>query len=487
MLGVAIALWFSRMPLQLMPDLFPHEAVATVNWPVLGFSVAIGVVAGIAFGLAPALRFSRPDIVQIIQAHGRSQMSPRGSSLPLLVGAQTILTCILLNAAFMALAGFRHITTMDLGHDPHHVGFIGLPLKIDPTKNQQAYADHIEALADTVATVPGVVSVGVSSTGIPPSQPFGGLGSPAPFEFLGEKPQETTRALIQLVSPGFFETMKIPLLRGRLWSNDENRKGDFVAVVNESFVNRYMKGKGVLGAQVRSEALKNDGGPANITSPSSGEWRQIIGVVADARNDGLERPVAPAIYVPYSAFMWNDAQIFFRSTGAPTSIDRSLRRALHGMDAEQRIGGNRIETLEHVLSVQTIWVQQHMLSVLFTVFGVIALALSLFGIASSALFLANGQKKEIGIRLALGASRGHVLWTVMKPVLLIVSLMVLIGLSVNLALARIFGHWMQIDHSSFGGSLSVALLLLLASALACLGPALRASRLDPLPILRDVL
>ncbi|RZU39384.1 ABC transporter permease [Edaphobacter modestus] len=229
----------------------------------------------------------------MIQSRTRTFTQSSGRSLNLLITAQITLTCILLSVAAAAFAGFRHLTSMKLGYDPHNVGFIGLPLKPNPTKNHQAYARYIEQLTNTVASVQGVISVGILSSGIPPSQPFGGLGLPASFDIFGQKPSEPLHALVQLVSPAYFDTLRISLLQGRLWTPDENRRGDFVAVVNQTFVDRYMTGRAVLGQQVRTDALKNDGRPASITSPESDGWRQIIGVVADSRNDGLERPAAP--------------------------------------------------------------------------------------------------------------------------------------------------------------------------------------------------
>jgi predicted permease len=484
-LGIFFSLWLAKLPLKLMPNLFPQEAVITMNWHVLAFSMGMALLTGILFGLAPALRFSRPDIAQMMQARTRTITRSGGGMLNVLVGAQIMLTCVLLSVAVTAYAGFRHITSINLGYDPHHVGFIGLALKPDPDKNQPAYARHIEELSDTIASVPGVISVGILNSGIPPSQPFGGLGLPASFEILGRKTGEPIQALVQLVSPDYFATMKIALLKGRLWSRDEGRRGDFVAAVNQTFVDRYMAGRDVLGQQVRTDALKNDGRPASITSPESDEWRQIVGVVADSRNDGLERPTAPAVYVPYTAFMWNSAQVFFRSRVAPESLEQPIRAALHKLDPEQRIGGNEIGTLDKALSVQTIWVQQHMFSVLFLFFGSVALALSLFGIASIVLFTAGRRRNELGIRMALGATRVHIVWTVMRTLLATIAAGVVLGLSCSFAMRTLLRHWMPAGQQSAWNSIVMTLMLLLIAATACLVPAMRAAYANPLDTLRN--
>jgi predicted permease len=484
-LGTLLSYWLAKLPLKLMPGTFPQEATITINWPVLGFSIALALVTGVLFGLAPAFRFSRPDVSQMMQTRGRTFSGTGSRSLNVLIGAQIALTFILLGVAGAAVAGFMRITSMKLGYDPHNVGFVGLPLKRDPNKNQQAYASYVERLCDTVASVPGVTSVGILSSGIPPSQPFGGFGLLSSFEISGDQPELPPHALVQLVSPGYFATMKIPLLRGRLWSEDENRRGDFVAVVNETFVQRYLAGRNVIGQRVRTDSVKNDGRPASITSPHSDDWRQIMGVVADSRNDGLERPVAPAIYVPFTTFMWNAAQVFFRTSSSPESIERPLRGALHTLNPEQRIGGNKIGTLEGALSVQTIWIQQHMFSVLFSFFGGLALFLSLFGIASTVLFAAGRRRNELGIRMALGARRGHIVWTVSRTTLFTIGSGVTAGLVLNLALRRLLEHWMPGNNHSPWIFAPVVGLLLAGSALACLAPAIRAARIDPMETLRS--
>jgi predicted permease len=484
-LGTALSYWLAKLPLKLMPGTFPQEAVITMNWPVLGFSVALALLTGVLFGLAPASHFSRPDVSQMMQSRARTLSGAGGRSLNLLIGAQIALTFILLGVAGAAITGFMRISSMKLGYDPHNVGFFSVPLKRDPNKNQQAYASYVERLRNTVAAVPGVVSVGVQSSGIPPSQPFGGFGLPSSFELLGRQSELQQRSLVQLVSPEYFATLKIPLLSGRLWSQDENRRGDFVAVVNETFAQRYLSGRNAIGQQLRTDAVKNDGRPASITSPNSNDWRQILGVVADWRNDGLERPVAPAIYVPYSTFMWNSTQLFIRTAAKPESMLQPLRSAIHSFNPEQRIGGNNIGTLEGALSVQTIWIQQHTFSILFSIFGTLAFFLSLFGIASTVFFATARRRNELGIRMALGARRTHIVWTVSRAMLSTIACGMLLGLIFNLSVRKLLDHWMPGNNPAMWIFAPVTAVLLVGAAIACLVPATRAAFSDPMQTLRS--
>ncbi|WP_260702900.1 ABC transporter permease [Edaphobacter flagellatus] len=484
-LGTALSYWLAKLPLKLMPGTFPQEATIAVNWPVLVFSVALALITGVLFGLAPALRFSRPDVSHMMQARARTLSTTNSRPLNLLIGAQVALTFILLGVAGAAIAGFMHITSMNLGYDPHNVGFIGIPLKPDPNKNHQAYANYISRLRDTVAAVPGVVSVGVMSSGIPPSQPFGGFGLPSSFEMLGHQSEQPQHALVQVVSPEYFATLKIPLLRGRLWSGDENRRGDFVAVVNETFAQQYFPQHNVIGQQVRADSLKNDGRPASITSPNSSDWRQVLGIVADFQNNGLERPVAPAIYVPYTAFMWNYTQLFIRTSGNPQDLLQPLRTALHTFNPEQRISfTTEIGTLEEVLSHQPIWMQQHLFSSLFTFFSGLALFLSLFGIASTVLFATARRRSELGIRMALGAGRTHIIWTVSRTTLTTIASGIAVGLALNLTLHKLLQHWMPGNHASLWVFAPVTAILLAGAAIACMLPAVRAASIDPAETLR---
>jgi predicted permease len=483
-LGVALSYWLAKVPLKLMPNMFPQEAVITMNWPVLGFSVALAFLTGMLFGLAPAFRFSRPDVSQMMAAQGRTLTGTGGKSLNVLIAGQIALTFVLLGVAGAAVAGFMHITSMKLGYNPHHVGFVSVPLKPNPRKNQREQANYIDQLCETAASVPGVSSVGVLSNSIPPSQPFNSVGGPLTFEMLGLESKIPQHTLVSLVSPEYFSTLQIPLLRGRIWTQEENRNGDFVAVVNETFAQRYLSGRNAIGQQVRSDGLKNDGRLLTITSPNSGDWRQVIGVVGDARNDGLERPVFPAIFVPYSTFMWNSTWLFFRTQADPKSMEHQLRIAFHAFNPEQRIFGNEIGTLDGALEVQPLWVQQHMFSVLFSFFGALALALSLFGIASTVLFAAGRRRIELGIRMALGAQRSHIVWMVSRTTLWTIGCGIIAGVVLNLALHKGLQHWMPGNNHSPWIFAPATSLLLAGSAIACLLPAMRAAHANPVETLR---
>ena len=219
-IGVAASFWLAELPLRLMPNAFPQEAAISINLPILGFSISLALIAGLLSGLSPALRLSRPNVSQVIQSTARAAGAGTSKrTLNILIGLQIVLTFVLLGSAGAAIAGFMKITSTDLGYEPHHVMAIGVPLKRDTTKNQRVRAAYIDQLRQRVAAVPSVVSVAVAADSIPPAPPFNGTGT---FEILGGQSQQEQRAMIFLVSPEYFATLKIPLLKGRAWGQAEN-------------------------------------------------------------------------------------------------------------------------------------------------------------------------------------------------------------------------------------------------------------------------
>lgn len=484
-IGVVASFWLAKLPLHMMPSYaFPQEAAITVNLPVLAFSVAMAFLAGLLAGLSPALRLSRPNLSQIMQSTARATGGSAGKrATNLLIGSQIALTFVLLGMAGAAIAGFMKITSTRLGYNPHHVMVIDIPLKRDTSKNQPRRANYIAQLRERVSSVPGVISVGVASNGTPPGPPFG-IGTLGSFEILGKQLQQPPQAEVSLVSPQYFAALQIPLLRGRLWNHAENQRGDFVAVVNQTLAERYWPNGDAIGHQIRIPSLKDDGGPGPLlaTSPESGGLRQIIGVVADSRNNGLERTVAPAIYVPYTTFMWDGTGLLVRTVGIPLAFVHSIRVALHSVNPDQRI--SVVDDLDEVLQGQPIWTQQRLFSILFSFFAGLALLLSLVGIGSTVSFASARRSTELGIRLALGATRGHIVWIVVRATLATVVGGIGVGLLLNFALEKMLRHWTPGSVFAPWMIAGVALLLLLCATAACLVPARRAANIDPMQTLR---
>jgi ABC-type antimicrobial peptide transport system permease subunit len=286
-----------------------------------------------------------------------------------------------------------------------------------------------------------------------------------------------------LIDQLYFAALRIPLLQGRIWNADENARGDFIAVVNHAFAARYLSSSNALGRQLRIPSLTSRNRFA-ATSAQSTAWRQIIGVVGDARNDGIDRPVVPAIYVPYTVVMGPFEQFFVRTQGDPLTDLHSIRAAIASVAPDQQISNAATFTLNEAIERDAQYSRQRLFSILFGVFSAMALALSLVGIFSVVAYSVAQRTTEFGVRLALGAPRAHVLWVAARIALVSAAAGIVLGLAFDSFLGAVLAHWM---HNAFAaGSLFVAsALLALAALLACLLPARQAIAVPPAEALRN--
>jgi predicted permease len=488
-LGVGASYWLARLPLLLSPDSFPAESIIRINAPILGFSVTLALLCGILFGLAPALRLSRNDPARALPSRQVGVVAaPSRHRWSVLIAAQVALTLLLMATAGTAIRSFLQLMQTPLGYDPANVMKVGMQLhthnsdewsRIQPREARTAY---IEQIQETIASVPGVAVVGVGVDATPPNIDAFYEQS---FEIDGTGDREQPQARVILVGQQYFAALRISLLHGRIWNADENTRGDFLAVVNQAFVTRYLSSSNALGRQLRIPGLtpRND---YQIASAQSTAWRQIIGVVGDARNDGVDRPVAPAIYVPYTTMMLPYSQFFVRTQGDPLTHLHLIRAAVASVAPDQQIstsGFNSTLTLNEALAGDAQYSRQRLFSILFGVFSAMALGLALVGIFSLVAYSVARRTTEFGVRLALGASRTHVLWAAARIALVSAAAGMVIGVAVDSFLGAVLAHWMQ---SAFvGGSLfAAAALLALSALLACLLPARHAIGVPPAEALR---
>ncbi len=293
-LGVAASYWLAKLPLLLSPDSFPAESVIRINAPVLEFSVALALLCGILFGLFPALRLSGHDSARTLP--GRQigvAVAPAKHRWSVLIAAQVALTLLLMATAGTAIRSFLSLMQMPLGYDPTNVMKLGIMLHVhDPdwwnhNQSREARTAYIEQIREKIASVPGISTVAVGTDATPPD-----AGAESSFNIDGTDDREQPQARVMMVGPRYFAALRIPLLQGRMWNADENARGDFIAVVNRAFATRYLSLPNALDRQLRIPGLTSQNHYAAISAQSTA-WRQIIGVVGDARNDGLDRPRRP--------------------------------------------------------------------------------------------------------------------------------------------------------------------------------------------------
>jgi predicted permease len=488
-LGVAASYWLARFPLLLSPDSFPAESVIRINASVLAFSVALALLCGILFGLAPALRLSRNDPARALPGRQASVVAaPARRRWSVLIAAQVALTLLLMATAGTAIRGFLRLTQMPLGYDPANVMQIGISLHVqNPAEwsrleSREARAAYIEQIRQKIAFVPHVSTVAVGIGATPPDADVR-----SSFIVDGSGDGEQPQARVMLVDQRYFATLRIPLLQGRVWNADESSRGDFIAVVNHAFSTRYLSSSPAVGRQLRIPGLTANMS-YQVVSAQSTAWREIIGVVGDARNDGVDQPVRPAIYIPYTAATRAWVQFLVRTEVDPRTCLHSIRAAIASVASDQQISNsvsafNGTFTLTDAIERDAQYSRQRLFSILFGVFSAMALGLALVGLFSLVAYSVAQRTTEFGVRLALGAPRRHVLWVAARIALVSAAAGMVIGVAVDSILGAVLAHWMQSAFAA-GSLFAAAALLALSALLACLLPARDAIGVPPAEVLR---
>ena len=456
---------------------FPHEAAIRVNGMVLLFSAAVALITGILFGISPAWQLSRPQLGQLIQASSAKHSgSARGRNMHrLLIAGQVALTLVLMAGAGAAMKEFVARTHTPLGFDPDHVFAMNLALPKGANPTWQDRLNANEAVRQAVAQVPGVATASVSTSWFPP---FGGFT--AKVEVQSKTALTDAQALLALVSPQEFATLHIPLLRGRVFDDGEVMRAAHLALVNQTFVRQFLADRDPLGQSVRSSMLKVEQ-PSLVLARDPDDWLEVIGVVGDARNDGLQRPTKPAIFLPYSFVLPPDESLFVRATGDPEMTMRSVKQRLRELNAE--IVVSRDHTLAWWIETEG-WGRERFIATLFGLFAVLALVLAATGLYSVVSYAVTQRTQELGIRMALGAPRANVIRLVLGNTAATLGAGMTVGLGLSVVLNRIVVPWAGGSSRDPLTLLAAALLLLLVAAIACVLPAWRAATIDPMQALR---
>jgi predicted permease len=459
---------------------FAPEVAININLPVLLFSVAVALATGIAFGLWPALKLSRPEIGQMAQSGARRVSgSVHGRrTQDLLIAGQIALTLLLLAGAGSAIEAFTRMLHQPLGYDPHNVMSAGIPLHEGSYTTWDARAAYLEQLRAKVAGTPGVTMAAISTNATPPNS-----GQWMKFEILGRTETGAQLTSMELVSPGYFATLRIPLLAGRIWSDSENRNGALLAVVNRTLAQRYFPGGNAIGRSLKLPELENRP-PDRISVPRlTDSWITIVGVVADSLDNGLRNPVRPAVYIPYTLYMAMGTQLLIRTRVAPLTLVHAVRQQVSAVNPDQQAYGD-MEDLETWISDEPEWQQEHLVSWIFAGFAGLALLLAAVGLYSVVSYAVAQRTNEFGIRMALGAPRSHVLQIVFASTVASLAGGILTGMVLIYSLNKIVARWVAGNAHDPVMLLAGTLILILVAAIACSLPALRASRIDPMTALR---
>jgi predicted permease len=354
---------------------------------------------------------------------------------------------------------------------------VGIPVHDGAYPTWPARQAYFEQLLHRAATVPGVIMTAISSNATPPSN-----GWQTRIEILGQLPRDEQKVRVNFVSPGYFPLLRIPLAQGRIWDESENHNAAHVAVINQTMARLYFPAGDAIGHSFKVPDMKDEP-PYTTAASGSDSWLQIVGIIADKRDDGLRNPILPEAFVPYTLSMRVWTQILVRSDVPPLSLLHAIGVQVNAIDPDQQING-QVEDLDHWITGQQEYEQEHLVAWLFGSFALLALALAAVGLYSVVSYSVVQRTNEFGIRIALGAGRTHVLRIVFSSTVVSVGSGIVVGMLLTLALNRVLARWAQGSSRDPWVLLAVTILLSLVAALACSAPARRAANIDPMTALR---
>jgi putative ABC transport system permease protein len=436
-----------------------------IDGRVLAFTILVSVATGILFGLLPAWQLARQDPNESLKDGGRSPGGVRRRMRLMLVVSEIALASLLLVGAGLTLRSFQTLLHTDAGIEEKGLvtAFISLPQSRYPSDAAQLAAyDEIER---RLASLPGVRSVGATS-----HLPLAGHDARGGIAIEGREPTPgtPTRAHPRAVTLDYFRTMGMTLKEGRHFAPTDDGEAPFVAIVNETMAARYWPGASPIGKRVRM------GGSPN--------WRQVIGVVNDVKHWGLERRVNPEIYLAQKQMVWDGLTFVLATSSDPASLIAPIREQLRAVDPNLPL--SRLRTMEEVAASSVAERRGTML--ILAVFGMLALILAAAGIYGVTAHLVALRRAEIGIRMTLGARPADVMRLVLREGAIQAAAGLALGLGGAIVVMRTFSTMLYgVSPSDPITLAAVAAVLLGTTLLACVLPARRAMRVDPVAALRD--
>ena len=475
--GVFLAAWGTKAALKVLPEALPRAEEIHLDARVFLFTFAASALAGILFGLVPAFKASRTDIQETLKESGRGGGGARHRTQNIFVAAEMALAVVLLVGAGLMIRSLAHLWSVDPGFDPRNTVSFSFASAQPLGANPSAIRAVFRQLHDAISAVPGVQAVSLSAG----ASPLKG-DSELPFWLEGEaKPasvQEMKTSLLYVTQPDYLEVMKIPLKRGRFFTNSDNENAPLVVVIDEQFAKLCFADKDPVGRSVNIAVI-------NKTA-------EIVGIVGHVKQWSLDSDnvghIQAQIYfavsqIPDSVMSLYDhgAGVVVRTKDASIPIMSSISRAVQGVNSQ--IVVYETQTMGDVISDSL--AAKRFAMVLLGVFASLAVLLSSIGIYGVISYVVGQRTHEIGIRMALGAERANVLRMVLSQAGKTIMLGVGIGLVASLALTRLMASMLFGVSASDPVTLAgVALLLTTVSLLACYIPARRATRVDPMIALR---
>ena len=470
--GLVLALWVVDVLRASGPESLPRLQGVGVDWRVLSFTLGVSVLTGLVFGLAPAWSGSRVDLQEALKEGGRgsSGAASGGRLRGALVASELALALVLLIGAGLLVKGFWLLRTVETGFEPRHLLTMRVELPEARYKEIPKQTEFRRRVLEELNSLPGAQAAMVSELPLSGSALTHNFAIEGRQADVGDEPELYSRS----VGGDYFRVMHIPLREGRALTPQDAEGSPLVGVVNESFAREYFQGGSPVGARVRW--VRMEGAP---------QWITVVGVVGDVKHFGLDQPEASAIYTPYAQSM----QAWKRWMFLTVRSDSADASALAGMvksrvwAVDSNIPLTKVLTMEEVAAASVAGRRFQMQ--LLGVFALVALLLAAVGIYGLISYTVGRRTHEIGVRMALGARRRDIFGLVVRQGLVLASVGLVAGLAFAFALTRVLANIVYgVSPTDPATYAALSLFLLLVVFAACLIPARRATKVDPMEALR---
>ncbi|HEX8680185.1 MAG TPA: ABC transporter permease, partial [Chthoniobacterales bacterium] len=464
--GVFLAYWGIRLLVAFGPDNIPRLSEITIDPRVLAFTFGVSLLTGVLFGLIPALQASRPDLNDALKEGSRGSTGGRSRTLRnIFVVAEVSLALVLLIGAGLMIRSFMRLQSVQTGFQPENV--LSMRVQLPRTKYAEPHqkVDFFKQAQQRIAALPGVQAVGAISylplTGPAARDGFKIVGQPDPAP--GQEPP----CEVRVITPTYFQAMGIPLLKGRLL-DERDGKEPKVLLINETFAKRYFPNEDPIGKRI-------------AVSWSDGEIDEIVGVVGDIREGALNKDPEPAVYWPHPREPYGGMALVVRASGDAARLGAAVQKEIRALDPDQPIAD--VRTMEQVIARSIARPRFNML--LLAIFAGVALVLASVGLYGVMKYSATQRTHEVGIRMALGATRGDIMRLVVGNGMLLTLIGIGIGVVASAALTRVMQSFLfgigATDALTF---LAVSALLGTVALIANYIPAHKATRVNPTIALR---
>lgn len=471
--GTALAVWGTDLIVELSPEALTRFAETRLDARVLAFTALVSLATGIAFGLAPALIISRTNLAESLKEGGRSSAASFHTSRTrsLLLVVEITLALVLLVGAGLLIQSLVRLQQVAPGFDSRNVLTFNVAMSVDSTTGPPQIADFYRQLTERLKALPGVVNASVVF-----QLPLGGRAGSTGLAIEGQPvdPGNRTFGIIHSVSPEYFRTMGIPLIKGREFTERDDLNAPPVLIINEALARKHFPNEDPIGKRI---------GPGFSTVPVNEEtgMREVVGVVGDVKHQNLQGTPQPEIYFAQAQMPMSAMTVVARTAGDPRGLVNAARGVVQALDKNAPVYG--VRTAEELLgrSVATTRFNTLLLS-LFAGVALILTAVGLYGVISCSV---SQSTHEIGIRVALGAQPSDVLKLIVGQAMLLTFVGVVTGLAAAYGLTRLMSSLLfgvgATDPWTFAGG---AALLVGIALLACYLPARRATKVDPIIALR---